>query len=168
MTCRPFRFRLAEFRRDRNGAAAVEFALVAPAFFLLLMMTLELGMVLLTQSVLDFATHDAARLIALGEAPAEATFIARLCTDTAPLIPCGSLQVNVQAAATFNGFSSTIQTDGNGNLTGTQYSPGSSGQSVMVQVAYNYPYVTAEVGKLLGDDNASLLVSTVAFQNEPY
>jgi Flp pilus assembly protein TadG len=168
MAIRPFRLRFATCRRDRSGAVAVEFALVGPVFFLLLLMTIELGIVLLTQSVLDFATQDAARLIALGQAAAKGTFTARLCTDTAPLIPCASLQVNVQAAATFNGFSPTVQTDGNGNLTNTQYSPGSSGQSVIVQVGYNSPYVSTWVGTLLGNNNASLLVSSVAFQNEPY
>ncbi len=168
MAGRSFPLRFAACRRDHGGAVAVEFALVGPAFVLLLLMTMELGLVLLTQAVLDFATQDAARLVELGQAASKTTFTTRLCADAAPLIPCASLQVNVEAAATFSSFDATVQTDGNGNLTNTQYSPGSSGQSVIVQVAYNYPYVTAWVGSLLGDNNASLLVSTVAFQNEPY
>jgi Flp pilus assembly pilin Flp len=45
------------FTRDERGAAAIEFAFVAPMFLLLLLVIAELGLTLATQSVLDGATR---------------------------------------------------------------------------------------------------------------
>src|SRR5690242_12569352 len=56
-----FRRRL---RRDGSkGSAAIEFAMVAPVFFLLLMGTIEAGIIFFAQSSLQNALNDAARLV---------------------------------------------------------------------------------------------------------
>jgi Flp pilus assembly protein TadG len=47
--------------RAREGATAVEFALVSPALFLLVFGTLEFGRLMWTQSALHFAVEEAAR-----------------------------------------------------------------------------------------------------------
>jgi Flp pilus assembly protein TadG len=47
--------------RARTGATALEFALVAPPFFLLLLGIVEFGRVMWTQSALHFAVEEAAR-----------------------------------------------------------------------------------------------------------
>jgi len=156
-------------RREDRGAVAVEFALISPVFFLLVVMTLELGLVLLTQSVLDLATETAARQIMIGAVTTSGAFQTQLCNVVTPLIPCGSLQVNVQSAGAFTGFSLAVPTDGAGNMTNTQFSPGSAGQSVLVQVGYNRPYLISWVGGILGGGHdSSLLLSTLAFENEMF
>jgi len=159
-------------RGDNRGAVAVEFALIAPIFLLMIVMTFELGLVLLTQSALDNAAQNAARLILTGQAQTgggAAAFKSQLCADVGILIPCASLQYNVQAANSFSALNGTVTTDASGNMTGGQFSPGTPGQSVLVQVGYNRTYITGWVGSILGGGhNSSLLLSTVAFQNEPY
>lgn len=163
----PFLLWLTSFWRDRRAVVAVEFALVGPIFLLLLLVTFELGLVLFTQSVLDTATQEAARLIALGQANSKSDFTTKLCA-TITIVPCADLQVNVQSAASFGNFSATIKTDGNGHLINPQYSPGTSGQSVLVQVAYNRQYIVSLVGDILGNNESLLIVSSAAFQSEPY
>jgi hypothetical protein len=55
-------------RADANkGSAAVEFAMVAPVFFLLLMGTTEVGIMFFAQSSLQNAVNDAARLVRTGQ-----------------------------------------------------------------------------------------------------
>ena len=52
-------------RTERNGAAAVEFALVAPLFFLLLLGIVEFGRAMMVQQVMTNATREGARHAAL-------------------------------------------------------------------------------------------------------
>ncbi len=58
-------FRLA-FARDRRGAAAVEFAILAPLFLALVFSILEAGYFFFVSSAVDQATARAARLIRTG------------------------------------------------------------------------------------------------------
>ena len=53
------------FRRNRRAAAAVEFALVAPLFFLFVFGMLEFGRMVMVQQVLTNATREGARLAVL-------------------------------------------------------------------------------------------------------
>lgn len=75
---------------DAKGALAIEFAFVAPLFLLLLLVIVELGLTLTTQSLLDGATRDAARLIRTGQVQSQtspiSTFQTLLCNDMKPLM----------------------------------------------------------------------------------
>ena len=64
--------RFKSFRRRLHadadkGSAAVEFAVVAPVFFLILLATLESGVVFFAQSTLQNAVNDASRLVRTGQ-----------------------------------------------------------------------------------------------------
>lgn len=57
-------------RRKRRGAAAVEFALVAPLFFLLIVGMLEFGRAVMVQQILTNAAREGARAAVLDGATA--------------------------------------------------------------------------------------------------
>ena len=52
-------------KRNRRGAAAVEFAIVAPMFFLMLFGMIEFGRMLMVQQLLTNATREGARYAVL-------------------------------------------------------------------------------------------------------
>jgi Flp pilus assembly protein TadG len=52
-------------RRNRQGAAAVEFALVAPLFFLMVFGMIEFGRAIMVQQILTNASREGARLAVL-------------------------------------------------------------------------------------------------------
>jgi Flp pilus assembly protein TadG len=56
------------FRRNRSGASAVEFAIVAPIFFLLIFGMIEYGRLVMVQQVLTNATREGARRAILQDA----------------------------------------------------------------------------------------------------
>ena len=56
------------FRRNRRGSAAVEFALVAPAFFALLFAIIETGIMFFAGQVLETVNQNSARMILTGQA----------------------------------------------------------------------------------------------------
>jgi len=149
--------------RDTRAAAAIEFAVVGSIFLLLVVMTIELGLVLFTQSVMDNALRDAARLIRTNQASSSSTFVSAVCKEVGTvLIPACSTNLQYYVASA-NSFSSlTAQTS---TLPNT-YTAGSSASDMLAQIAYKRPTLIPWTTQFLG--NSDLLIVTVAFQNEPY
>lgn len=182
------------FARDRKGAVALEMALVGPPFLLVMLALLDFGQTLLTQSLLDGAARDAARLIRTGQVQTSGspitTFQTLLCSDMSTLMSTATCDSNVlfevQVFSSFGSVSFTPCTyNNNGTGTGTKcsFSPGNASQIIGVQVSYARPYIVPWVGACLtggscwtGTGSASgaqgtqttTLMSTVIFQNEPF
>lgn len=57
----PKRRRLKELRLDRCGGAAVEFAILAPVLFTMLLGIIEMGRMFYVRQALEYATEQAAR-----------------------------------------------------------------------------------------------------------
>jgi Flp pilus assembly protein TadG len=78
------------FLRNQDGITAIEFAFVGPPFLLLLAAIFELGLTLTTQSLLDGAARDAARLIRTGQAQSQSSpitaFQTLLCSEVSSLM----------------------------------------------------------------------------------
>jgi Flp pilus assembly protein TadG len=164
-------FPLAGFLRDDGGAHAVEFAIVSPVFILLICVSVELGLVLLTQSNINYAARDASRLIMTGQVQTgagESLFTNKVCSDVNVLISCPSLQYNVQSGSSFAELNAAVVANSSGNMTTTGFSPGGPGSDVVVQVGYSFPCVVPIACNYIGTNGKLLLVSTVAFQNENY
>lgn len=151
--------------RNCSGAAAVEFAIIAPIFLMLMCGIIENGLILLTQSTLDNATRDAARTLMLGSA-SQATFLQVLNSETSGLVPTGNLNYNVQSGTTFAGLNGSVTTDKNGNMVNA-FSSGGSHQAILVRVSYNRPFILPSLASLIGL-KSELLMSTVALKSEPY
>lgn len=156
---------LRRFCHDRSGAAAVEFALIAPLFLMLLCGIIENGLILLTQSTLDNATRDAARTLMLGSA-SQAAFLQVLNNETGGLVPAGSLNYNVQSGTSFASLNTSVTTDKSGNMVNA-FSSGGSHQAILVRVSYNRPFILPSLASLIGLQS-ELLMSTVALKSEPY
>ena len=159
----------ARLLRDRGGLATVEFAVVGSIFILLVCVAIDLGMLLTTQSALDNAARDGARLILTGQVQnggGAALFQTQVCADVSSLIPCAKLVYSVTSGSGFAALSPSMQAGG--TVGATPFSPGTSGQDVLVQVGYSRPFLIPWVGRTLGGNGSVLLVSTVAFQNDPF
>jgi Flp pilus assembly protein TadG len=177
-TLRVLRRRL---RRNANrGAVGLEFALLAPVFFTLLLGIMEVGVMFYAQNNLAFSTQEAARLIRTGAAQGTAYataskcsgsgvtgayassqqwFSDQICCGISGIMNCSNLQVDVESYS--SGFSSASYSSpltaqgaiasGNNN-----YSPGNPCDVVLVRTFYNMA------------NSSHLLVATAAFRNEPY
>lgn len=162
---------MGRFWHNLGGSIAVEFALIAPLIGLLLFMMLEVGFTITMQYMLDNAAADASRLIRTGAAQASGTsssFYSKLCSDTKLLLTCSNIKFNVQSGASFAALSTKVATDASGAMTATGYTPGGAGSDVLVQVGYNRTLFTPFVSSFFGKNGKFLILSSVAFQNEPY
>src|SRR4029077_14055380 len=111
-----FRKFLNRLRADANkGSAAVEFAMVAPAFFLLLMGTVEAGVIFFAQSSLQNAVNDTARLIRTGQSACYSLDSNNLCqTMTADQFRtkvCGEVSTLLPDCSTDSSGNSSLQFD---------------------------------------------------------
>ena len=167
---------LGRFRRDRSGASALEFALVAFPLILLLLAALEVGIVYFANFSLENATAQGARLIRTGQAQSQkfdaAQFKSEVCKHLSPPISCSGVRLDVQHFSKFGDASLTSPLDGNGNLkTSFAYEPGDPSEVVIVRAFYEWS-VTAKLPKQIGLSNMPngnrLLAATAAFRNEPY
>ena len=80
---------LARFRRNRDGVAAIEFAMVAPLVFALLFSTIEAGWIMTQSMMLDTAVNRASRKIQIGgTATTYEQFRKAVCDGAVVLVNC--------------------------------------------------------------------------------
>ena len=177
-----------------RGETMLEFAFVAPMLILLFLTIIDLGITLMTQSLLDGSTRDAARLIRTGQVANAgntiSTFQTQLCNEMSPILntaTCDSqVLIDVNTFTTFSGVSFSPCTYNAGQTgSGTQcaFSPGEASQIIGVRTSYARHFIVPWVGACLSGQacwmglntaqtttsgNAVTLVSTVVFMNEPF
>ncbi|MBX9842605.1 MAG: pilus assembly protein [Xanthobacteraceae bacterium] len=168
---------LRRFARRQEGAAAVEFALVAAPFLALVFAIMETAFVFFAGQALETAAADSARLIMTGQAQTQgydqARFKQAVCGKVYALFDCSAgLYVDVKSYPSFASANVSKPVDSNGNLQTANfgYQPGGPGEIVVVRLMYQWPVYVSLLGLNLSDTagNKRLLMATVAFCNEPY
>ena len=163
------------FRREDDGVAAVEFALVAGPFLFLLFAIIEMAMVFFAGQVLETATSSASRLIMTGQAQTQnfdqTAFKNEICKKTNALMNCAGIAVDVRTYTSFGGASTSKPvSSGTVNYSGMTYSQGAGGDIVVVRAVYEWPVLMPTFGLTIGDlaNGKRLLMATAAFRNEPF
>ena len=175
--------RFQAYCADKRGLAAVEFAMIAMPFFLMIFGTIELAVIFIMQAILDNAAAEASRQIRTGQlqtsgatqAAMETTFKASLGNELFGLLDPDNVIYDVQ---TFTNFAST----GTGitydtttqaiDQTGFGYNFGGQNDIVVVRVFYEWDLIIPVLSEPLKNSNLSgnktLLQATVTFRNEPF
>ena len=176
-----------------KGVAAIEFAMVAPVFFMILMATIETGVIFFAHTTLQNALNDAARLVRTGQTACysldannmckpmtEDEFRAKVCSESGALLKnCGKdangdsdLQFDVNAYPSgFTGVTNSSPLDANNDLPPlTTFNVGNACDVVLVRAFYKWPIFTPGLSALLGNMHGPfhLLATAAAFRNEPY
>jgi len=169
---------VVRFGRKNDGAAAVEFAIVAVPFIAMLFAIIELAFVFWAGQVLETAVHDTSRLIMTGQAQKQTfdqtRFKQELCARVLGLFNCNTgmiIDVRTSGAfATANLSKPTFKPNGQLDDTGFSFQTGGPGDIVVVRVMYEWPLILRTFGLDLADTPSGkrLLMSAVAFRNEPY
>lgn len=152
------------FARARRGTTALEFALVAPIFLLVICIIIENGLMLFAQSVLDSATRLAARQVMIGAVTTSSGFQTAMCANVSTFLNCSAMQFYV--ASSSSAFPSVVWPSSTGTFSSSSFSTGSGGDYVLVEVAYNRNFVAPMVVQL--GRTGWVLLGVQAFQNEPF
>ena len=176
------RMRLRRFLRalirSERGAAAVEMALVATPFLMLLFGIVEIGMIFLISASLENGMDLAARTIRTGQlqtgsAATAAAFQTTICNTFGWMqSDCTkNLSIDVRTYTTFASVTAPQPvTNGVFNTAALSFTPGGAGDIVVVRAYYRWPLIAPMFNQALQQLNGgvALLTSTVAFRNEPY
>lgn len=163
--------------RRRAGSAAIEFAFVAPVFFIFMLGTIETGVMFLGDFMLQNATADAAREIRTGQVVLKVMtkdqFRGLLCGKIGLLLTCDArLLIDVRTYPDFGSMTlpNPIQPDGTLDPNLNNWQPGNACSIVLVRTFYTWDVITPLLAPLLRNfgDNKHLLSSAAAFRNEPY
>lgn len=177
---------LRRFRRSRRGSAAVEFAFIAPLFFVLLFAIIETALMFFAAQVLETGTQDSARLMytnqAQNNAMTQAAFETDLCNRIKVLFSCSGgsgvtgLTVSVKSYPAGTAIPSSDLADpiASGSFTGQRaYVLPNPGDTVLIRTFYQWPLFVTRLGYNIanlgsGTSNARrLLAATTAFRVEP-
>jgi Flp pilus assembly protein TadG len=167
------------FNRHRaEGHSAVEFALIAPVFFMLLMGIVETGMVYFASSTLQHGMETAARMIRTGQVQGGGTsqtqFRQIVCDEIDAFMSCdpATLHIDVRAFSNFASanFPDALDDEGNMNEDLDSFVPGTSCQVVLVRGFYEWGLITPIFANYFANmgDQTRLISASVAFRNEPY
>lgn len=171
---------LRRFGKARKGSAAVEFALVVMPFFLLTFGLVEIAMIGLAQTSLNFAVSEASRQIRTGQAQlngvSEAEINALLCSEVNHflVLSCGDnlfLDVNTYPSFVDAGNDDTDPVeDGEFDSSGVGYDPGAGNAIVVVRAYYRWHILTPMFEGVFENISGGqrILFSTMMFRNEPF
>jgi len=182
-------WKLRRIRRalgNSRGVAAIEFAMIAPVFFLLLFASFETGLTYFANMVLENGVMESARLIRTGQAQqnnmSATEFRTELCDRVDILLSCDAdrLYVDVRSFSSFGGAGYQDEYDDNGDLSGNlnSFNTGQSSATagaqdiVLVRAFYKWPLFSPGFSEyysnMPNDENFRLISSSFAFRNEPY
>jgi Flp pilus assembly protein TadG len=171
---------LRRFVRARRGATAVEFAILALPFMVMLFGIVELATTFIASTTLEQATEVAARRIRTGEfqtggGTTKNDFRQSICDRMSWLSSgCTSkLYIDVRTFASFNGLATSPQANpALFNPAVTCWSPGNPTDIVLVRAYYQWtlftPLLNAALQNMGTGSGKRLLTATAAFRNEPW
>ena len=162
------------FRSEEDGATAVEFALVAGPFFLLIFAIIETSLYFFAGQFLETGVDRTLRLFRTGQmnsATTSAQFRQALCDEVGYFLDCADIRTYVQVADTFDALTDPPDPDPSGDLPSDEFDSG-VGPLVVMQIAasYKWPVYTnfaAPLKHSSSGDYALLRVVAVT-RTEPY
>ena len=179
---------------EEEGAAAIEFAVVGPVFFLAVVGLIEVAMIILVSILLEGGIRDSARFGLTGQqgqggVTREAHIIATVRDATLGLVELEPGQIETKVYPSFGDigepeaftdgppFNGTYDpgeayqdTNGNGQWDEDMGTPGAGGADdiVLYRVRAEWAALTPLFAPFLGEDGIIDLEASVAVRNEPF
>lgn len=165
---------LSCFKKDENGVAAVEFALVALPFFFIVFAIIETALATTAGVVLNNAVNAAARQVMTGEVQKgemnAADFRARICGDISPIMACSRLKLDMRTYPAGTRIPEELKLT-KGSIDDSQFcfDPGSQDTITVLRAYYEWPWTAGMLSALATDTNGNQILSSMAaFMNEPF
>ncbi len=186
---------LRRFRRSDDGAAAIEFAILAIPYFLIVFAIIETFVAFIGEQVISNAVDVMARKVRTGEirstsandAAFKTSFRTAFCQEISVMISCSAdeittpkrLLIDLRSFSSFGDIPVGIPRVSSAQYADLKtsdfgYSPGGAKSINMLRAYYRWPVITDLVRPMLttvrsadGSGNF-LIVATATFQNEDY
>jgi len=158
--------------RQEDGVTAIEFAFVAPVFFLLIFGIIEFGLIMHISSVVENAINEGARKAKTGSKYGASNLTTRkdviekyIKTRLGPWnIEGNTFKLTTKRFAKITTLNVTDPDDTDfGN-----FSFGKGGEAIMYQAAYDWKVMTPMLGRLISSDGLYRIRSTIIVKNEDF
>lgn len=179
---------LRRLLKDRSGTSAIEFAVLALPFMMVIFASLETFMAFTAEQLLANATETMARKVRTGEITSTTTreeFRRAFCTEISVIMTCSATEaktpsklfIDVRSFADFSKIPNTIpRINGDLDTSGFQFAPGGPTTVTIVRAYYRWevitdlvrPYITNLRPAGTSMPNDYLMVATAAFRTESY
>lgn len=189
---------MRRYLRSRDGAAAIEFAILAIPYFMIIFAIIETFVAFSAEQLLSNAVNTLSRKIRTGEITYQLSrdtdkdvtqFRQLVCDEISVLMVCGSseastpakLYTDVRTFAQFSSIPTTIPRVSNADFadidpSSFRFTPGGPKTINMMRVFYRWPITVDLVRPFITTIRPSdgsmptdfLIIATTAFQNEAY
>ena len=171
--------------RDRSGATAIEFALIAPVFLAFVFSLFEIGFLFVRMTMVEHAVNSVARSVYTGEVTkgvsggtiTQADIEAAVCNNAAIISNCmDEVTVELTEVASLSSLPATnaICTDSwlDAIKPSVTFNPGSAQSTVFMRVCVTIDLLTPGLGFGLNLTKTATgryqIVASTAFKNEPF
>lgn len=172
---------ITDFIRNNRGAAAIEFAIVGPVYLVLALSTMEVGLILTKDVLLDNAMIDASKYVYVGAAQSGA-----VDQEDLEAFICDRMDIVMQDCENnlalelinMSSFNQTIDHSAPCRDSATeiepvvQFNPGTSGDIMFIRACLTTDVILPGVGMGLAlsktETGRYQIVSQTAFLNEPF
>lgn len=169
--------------RARSGNVMIEFALLAPVFFMLIMGLVEFVVFQYKTYALNHVVYEATRNLQTGEVqvdedgnprtPAEMRqyFMDQACEAAGAMVDCNSMYFDVRA---FDALQDVTypppEFDEDGIPTNFVFQPGKADQYSVVRASLHHQFITPFMDKIfhMGPDLPAIVNAYVIVRNEPW
>ena len=164
---------VAAFATRRDGGPAVEFALVAPIFIVVIYATAQCAIIYICNAYLETAAEEAAREVLTNQTTTmtAAQFKTAVCNNMPALFNCASVLVGLQPATSSTSISTAAPAfNANGTLANSlPYVQPQPSQIGVLQVMYQWPVIGLPLGYNFANlgNGTYLMMSTQVFRVEP-
>ena len=170
------RIKLSRARKSRakSGSVLVEFALLAPVFFMLIMGLVEFVLYQYKTYALNHVVYEASRNLQTGEIKTagntSAAFLAELCAHSGLMIDCNEIDYDVKAYDALADIEfHEPEFDEEGRATNFSFEPGGASDYSVVRASIPHTFITPFMNQLFGlEDSPAIANSFAVVRNEPW
>ena len=166
--------RCGVFLRNKKGATSVEYAILAPFFFMLVFVGMEFSLLVFKRNHLKHVMYEASRILQTGEIQNAANpkfeFEREICAEALHLFDCEDVFYDVRTFADINSVTfPTPALDANLKPTNFQFTPGGPSKVTAMRLAGRFTFATPYMDKIFGlNGKPMFVVGHSIAKNEPY
>jgi Flp pilus assembly protein TadG len=167
--------RLRRISRSESGSTLIEFALLAPLFFILIIGLIEFVLFQYKTYALNHVVYEAARNIQTGEVQTSGdmleAFEEEVCAQAGSLIDCEEITFDVRSFDNIGAINFTpAEFDAEGNPSNFVFEPGGPEDYSAVRAAIKHNFITPFMNEVfgLGPDLPAIVNGYVVVRNEPW
>ena len=161
--------------KEKGGNTLIEFALLAPVFFMLVMGLVEFVLYQYKIYALNHVTYEATRTLLTGKAQTSSdvakTFHDAVCKAAGPMIDCNDIVFDVRSFDKISDITyPPVQFDDKGNPTNFSFQPGGANKYTVVRSAIHHQFVTPFMDRLfqMGPNMPAIATAYSIVKGEPW